>query len=310
MQPQQRAQTGNRNKAYIFLVITVIVASVASALVMQVLQKSRRAIEAARAPTEVVDVVVAVRTLKMGVPIGEDDVALESRPPEDVVQSATYTTLKEVMGRTPRERILPYEPIRSERLAREAAGVGLNALIETGHRAMAVKVKSEEAVAGFIRPGNYVDVIVTIRPDNRNIEAKAVSKVLLQGIKVLAMGNTLESNEPKADDPKKKRGARKKADVVTLEVTLEQAEQIALSSARGDIHLALCPDIDIRGEPEETPGITATDLIGGEPRNKGAPVYAAPAATGPQAEIISGGERTGVRFGDAGATEIKNRRKR
>ena len=56
---------------------------------------------------------------------------------------------------------------------------------------MTVETDTASGLAGMLQPGNYVDVIVTIRPDDANLEAKWVTETILQGIRVLAVGDSL-----------------------------------------------------------------------------------------------------------------------
>jgi pilus assembly protein CpaB len=311
---QQRAQTGGRARAYVFLGLSVIAAAIAAAIVWQLIGHLQKQAEDAQAPGEMVDVVVAARDLNMGVALTQDDVVVRSLPVSVVVEGATFDSLEQVVGeipRTPKERILANEIIRRERLALPGEGVGLNALITEGQRAMAVQISQAQAVAAFIQPGNYVDVIVVIRPDERNAEAKAVSKVLLQGKRVLAVGATLQGNGPEKDDDQASRNAKKKP-VVTIEVDLEEAEQLALAASRGDIHLVLRADVDVIGEDEETEGATASVLIGVDPKEKNTPAayYVQPKVEGPKVEVISGKDRGTLTFDESGAAKEENKRRR
>ena len=278
---QQRQQTGGRGKAYLFLGVSLIAAVLAAVMVVQLLKNMQKKVETASAPSETVDVVVASRNLYMGLPIQDGDVAVRRLAPEMVPAEVVFTAVDQVVGRTPKERILASEIVRSERLARREAGIGLNAIITPGKRAVSIGVKAEEAVAGFIQPLNYVDVIVVIRPDSaKDINARAVSKTLMQGIKVLAVGDSLTglqgdetetATAAKGKDGKQKakksssknKGYVKGKRTVTLEVTLEEAEELALATEKGDLTLALRADIDIT--QFETHGATADTLIGLEP---------------------------------------------
>ncbi|MBK7757724.1 MAG: hypothetical protein IPI35_15250 [Deltaproteobacteria bacterium] len=100
--------------------------------------------------------VVAKRNLYMGIPITKrtSPCALS---PEMVPADVVFTSIEAVLQRTPKERVLVNEIVRSERLARREAGIGLNAIITPGKRAVSVAIAAEEAVAGFIQPLNYVD---------------------------------------------------------------------------------------------------------------------------------------------------------
>jgi pilus assembly protein CpaB len=239
-------QAGGRGKAAVFLVLALGVASLASLAVYEVLQESRRQLEAAQAPPETFPVVVATRDLAMGVPIGLEDVVVRTVLPDMIPPSATFASLEEVVGRTPRERVLGNEMIRMERLARRDAGIGLNALITPGKRAMSVTTNVSTSVAGFIRPGNFVDVLVSIAPDLEELEAEFITQTILQQVKVLAVGATLER-----EDPEKKAPTGTHQNSLTVELSLEEAERLALADSKGTLYVVLRSDVDIGMEVDD-----------------------------------------------------------
>jgi pilus assembly protein CpaB len=331
---QQRQQTGGRGRAYLFLGVSVVAAALAVFLVVQLLRRAENQLEEASKPQETVDVVVATRNLYMGLPIGEDDVAVVKLVPEIVPADVTFTSKDAVLGRIPKERVLAQEILRAERLARRESGVGLNALILPGKRAVSIAVKAEEAVAGFIQPLNYVDVIVVIKPDDKDaLNTRAVSKILLQGIKVLAIGDSLNGNygdeqekgsekgaKTKKTKPSKNTGVVKGKRTITLEVTPGEAEQLALAQAKGEIVLALRADIDINRVEEN--GVIVDELIGLE-RNTAPPSpmkstrgrssgNSKPDATPTtEAQVIQGSNTTGYTVGEDGkVSEDKGRKGR
>jgi len=286
---------------------------VVAAIVWQLIATMQKQSTASSDAQQLVDVVVAARDLNMGVELGPEDVTVRALPPNVVVTSQTFDSLEQAVGRTPKERILANEVLRRERLAIPGEGIGLNALITQGQRAMAVQINQAQAVAAFIQPGNYVDVIVVVRPDDRQAEAKAVAKVLLQSKRVLAVGSTLQGNEPESAEDKSAKSAARKKPVVTLEGSLEEAEQLALATTKGDVHLVLRSDLDpLDDEDEDTEGATAAVLIG-EPAGQKTPTrnyYAAPKVEGPSVEVIQGVERTKDEYDENGVLIQKGRGRR
>ncbi len=312
----QRQQSGGRTRAMIFLVGSLLLAFVAAAIVFNVIRKSQEQIKEAQKPKETVPVVIAVRDLYMGLPISPEDVVLRNVVPEMVPREQTFPELDKVLGRTPRERILANEPIREERLASANAGVGLNAIVTPGKRAMTIATDTETAVAGLLQAGNFVDVIVTIKPEDPSaVGAKYVADTILQEIKVLAVGSNLGGNaakEKEAKDAKKSKGdaTKKMKPSITVEVTPEEAEKLALAQTRGEIHVVLRSDIDIL--QIDSQGLTTTSqLIGFDAEQKDpTPIRrrrdaaAAPTAPeAPKAEVIQGASKTEVAFGADGTTD-------
>jgi pilus assembly protein CpaB len=103
------------------------------------------------------------------------------------------------------------------------------AVVTPNKRAMAVKVDKVVGVAGFIRPGNRVDVLVTLTGQGK--VPIPITKTVLENVLVLAAG-------PETDQS----GKQEKAvpvDVITLEVTPEEGEKLALAASEGKLQLAL-----------------------------------------------------------------------
>ncbi len=303
---QQRQQTGGRTKAVAFLLISVLAAAGAALLVLNVISSANEELAAARSDEHKVDVVVVTRELFVGLPITDMDVTVKSFPDEIVPADVVFGSVEQVVGRTPREKMWPNEFVREERLAKADEGRGLNAIIESGSRAMSIFVNTESSVAGFIEPGNYVDVIVTIRPDD--ISQKSwTTETLLQNVRVLAVGDSLtrpRSASTSSSDGKARRrgsGTARAKPTVTLAVTPEEAQKLALATAKGDVHLALRSNIDSEVLP--TRRVTAKDIIGYEPVEvatvttravrKRRPVRP-PETEGGVVDVITGGERTQV----------------
>ncbi len=319
---QQRQQTGGRTKAIAFLIVSILAAAGAAALVLQVISSANEQLAEARAEDNKVDVVVATRELFVGLPITDMDVAVKSFPPEIVPADVVFSSVENVLGRTPKERILPNEFVRNERLALADVGRGLNAIIESGTRAMSIFVNTESSVAGFIEPGNFVDVIVTIRPDDA-AQKSWTTETLLQNVEVLAVGDSLTRPRSAAESTntskktRKGSGTARAKPTVTLEVTPEEAQKLALATAKGDVHLALRSNIDSVVLP--TKRMTARDIIGYEPVEVAVVTTRAARRTRPEkppedetggvVDVITGGQRTQVNLDKEGNVKSDNNRR-
>mgnify|MGYP001236749793 CR=1 FL=1 len=289
-----RFSTGGQPRATLFLIVSFVGAAIAALAVVRVLQSAESEVEAARRGPSTIPVVIATRQLDMGLTITEDDITIRHLLPEMVPAEQIYKQADVVVGRTPRAKILPNEPIRRERLASADAGVGLNALIRKGMRAMTVQVDHESGVGGFIQPGNYVDVIVTIRPDDQRGRQKWATETILSGIPVLTVATTEPQEEAREGEPKRRAPARKQKPSVTLELTPEQAEKLALAVSKGDVHLVLRGDLDITSEDNtaKTP-LSTSELIGYKAPRRGRRTHRV-------AEIIQGSRKETARFDRAG----------
>ena len=320
MPPRQK--TGGRTKANLYIGGAILVAAFVALAVLQIVKTYKEQIEAANKPPPTISVVVAKRNLYTGIQVTADDVMVRQVLPEIVPQDAdgvqVFRSLEEVLGRTPRERILANEIIRGERLARRNAGEGLNAIITPGKRAMTVETDEASGLAGLLQPGNYVDVIVTLRPDDVTGKASYATETLLQGIQVLAVGSNLAPPEAQAQTGNggkaTKENNRRSRSSATLELTLEEAEKLALAASRGDLHLVLRSDVDI--SPVETNGaIVINDMLGingEEPTPETRRIVRK--ATGPTppastVEVIQGSDRSQTDF-DAQGNQIEGSGKR
>jgi pilus assembly protein CpaB len=160
-----------------------------------------------------------------------------------------------VIGRGLIVPTLPNEPILESKLAPTEAGAGVTAAIPEGMRAVSIQVNSVIGVSGFVAPGSRVDLVLTGTPP---IEGKVMpgdelaSKVVLENLQVLAAGQNVQPDA---------QGKPQTVQVVTLLVTPEQAERIALAS--GDrIQLALRNPLDLK--PVNPPMVRRSQLYAGE----------------------------------------------
>ncbi len=249
-----RKNTGGRIRALLFLFISFGAAAVASVVIYFVISSYQQELVNATLPDETVNVMVAKHDIGPGKTIVAADLHMTELPPEYVPDSVLRQP-DEAVGRVPRERILKNEFIREERLADPEAGLGLNAIIPRGMRALSINISDGSSVSGFLNPGNYVDVLVTIEGD----ESRAAETVtLLQAVTVLAVNDRM--------------GAIQEVDVtkgkpsVTLAVTPELAEKLTHAVAQGVVTLTLRNDIDVTHV--ETHGAFSDSLLGGEETDK------------------------------------------
>jgi pilus assembly protein CpaB len=242
----------SRATALAFLLVAFLAAGIFALLLVRFMRGLESQLAEAQVEEEKVDVVIAARELVQGTTLGEEDVAI-MQIPATFLPDSVFHLREDAFGRVPRERILEGEFIREERLADANSGVGLNAIIPRGMRAISINITDGSAVSGFLNPGNYVDVLVTIMDDDDDRTEKTVT--LLQATKVLAvdgrLGGTADSRES---------GSSAVKPSVTLAVTPEQAELVAHSQIEGDVTLTLRNDIDVTRV--ETHGATADKLIG------------------------------------------------
>ena len=198
-------------------------------------------------------VAVAKVAIPLGTKIIAEQLMVVQFPPESTPDGA-FDSVEKLAGRVAVMNIAPREPVTEARLAPVGTAGGLSAVIPEGYRAMTVKVDDVVGISGFVMPGTLVDVVVVIDPAEKAGMQDPISKIVLQNIKVLANGQNI-------DKPADQREANS-VKAVTLLVTPEQAEKIALASSEGKLQLVMRNSID-QGD-EQTNGINKRALLGGE----------------------------------------------
>jgi pilus assembly protein CpaB len=199
-----------------------------------------------------------VAVAKVAIPVGTKIIAEQItlvQFPQESTPDGAFDSVEKLAGRVAVVNIAPKEPVTEARLAPEGTAGGLSAIIPEGYRAMTVKVDDVVGISGFIMPGTLVDVVVVIVPTGNGAVAQdPISKIVLQNIKVLANGQNI-------DKPESEREANS-VKAVTLLVTPEQAEKLALASSEGKLQLVMRNSID-QGD-EQTIGINKRTLLGGD----------------------------------------------
>jgi len=245
---------------------------------------------AANMPTAAV--VVAVSDLQLGAELKADDLKVIQFP-EGQAPEGAFSNPSDILGRGVISPFVKGEPVLASKLAAKEAGSGLSPIIPQGQRAVSVRVDDVIGVAGYVLPGGRVDVLTTVSPTEQHSDM--TTKVILSNVQVLTAGTRIDQDQ----DSKPVQ-----VTVVTLVVSPEQAERLALASTEGKIQLALRNPLD-QGNPE-TPGIKKASLVGparvalaprpaSNPRSSKAPqaVTMAPTAPAPMptVEMIRGDKR-------------------
>ena len=238
-----------RNKRLIIAVL----AAVAFGLIAAV-SVSRYLANAQEYTKNLSSVVIAKTDIEVGERLIAEQLSV-AQFPRNVAPDGVFRQIDEkLVGRIAVTRISAREPITENRLAPEGSAAGLSAIIPEGFRAMNVRVDDVVGISGFIMPGTLVDILVVIEPPENTQNRERVSKIVLQNIKVLANGANL-------DKPKNEKEAER-VKTVTLQVTPDQAEKLALATSEGRLQLVMRNSID-QGD-EVTPGANKRTLLSGE----------------------------------------------
>jgi len=236
-----------RNKRLLF----VLASAVAFGLVAAV--SVSRYLSDAQANTRSMNkVVVAKVEIPLGTKIAAEQLSTVEFP-SNAMPDGTFDNAEKLVGRVSVVNVAAREPVTDFKLAPEGSAGGLSAVIPEGYRAMTVKVDDVIGVAGFLQPGTMVDVLTVIEPTS-NSSGNPISKIVLQNVKVLASGQNLDRPKDQREPDTVK--------AVTLQVTPEQAEKLALASSEGKLRLMLRNQVD-QGD-EQTKGVDKKTLLTGE----------------------------------------------
>ena len=192
-------------------------------------------------------VVAAAVALQPGTPITVENLT-EINWPENVSLDGLVEKKEDVTGHVLMYAIAANDPVLRRDLA-SSTSFGLAAKIPDGMRATAVKTNEVMNIAGFIFPGSRVDVLVTLHSDNNN--ASTTARTVLQNVQVLSTGTRIDP------DPN---GKPENVSVVTLLVTPEQSEKLALAENQGTIQFVLRNGGDAASP--DTPAVDMAELMG------------------------------------------------
>ena len=245
----------NRNKrTAIVLGVAVLMAAIASMGIYRIVST----MPARQAAASTVDAVVAAHPLKLGTRLTADHVKVVKWPAASPVPGS-FMKVEEVVNRGLITPLLENEPLTESKLAPLEAGAGLPPSIPPGMRAISVKVNEVIGVAGFVVPGTRVDVMVTLQDRQKE---NSLTRVVVSNVQVLTAGT-------RYDQEKAKEGTPIPSTVVTLLVTPDDGERIALAANEGQIMLALRNPLDT--DVTATNGVRTTGLFGETPAPAPAP---------------------------------------
>ncbi len=183
----------------------------------------------------------------------------EVEVPTNNYQYEGKVRIEEFNGAVVRRTIHAGEPIVSTMLMKPGEGGFMSAVLEPGKRAVSISVNPISGNAGFVSPGDRVDLLITYRVKNTNNADTAAAadsigtETFARNVRVLAVDQSLDNPENKAILAK----------TITVEVTPVQAEQVSVASELGKISVALVstgvPAID-----EETKPVVLHDKVENE----------------------------------------------
>ena len=239
----------------IMLIVGALVIAISAAFgVNQIMRGAAAPPARAAAAPEITGpmILVATRQLPMGTIIGPDSFRFQPWPKE-LVEKAYFlkekTNVNTLVGTVVRYPVTAGQPLTQGALVHPDDRGFLAAALGPGMRAVTVKVSQEQGVAGFVFPGDRVDVLLaqtlsvkegSSYPDEQLFTAETI----VRNVRVLATDQRYDAEDETGKTPVRTFGS------VTLEATPELAERIAVAQSMGKLSLALRPLAESTGELE------------------------------------------------------------
>ena len=237
----------------IMLIVGALVIAIGAAFGVNQMMRGAAAPQArAAAAPEITGpmILVATRQLPVGTIVGPDSFRFQPWPKE-LVEKAYFlkdkTDVNTLVGTVVRYPITAGQPLTQGALVHPDDRGFLAAALGAGMRAVTVKVSQEQGVAGFVFPGDRVDVVLaqTIAvqegssyPDKQIFTAETI----VRNVRVLATDQRYDAEDETGKTPVRTFGS------VTLEATPEIAEKIAVAQDMGKLSLALRPLAESAGD--------------------------------------------------------------
>jgi pilus assembly protein CpaB len=237
-------------------------------------------------PPPTVTVVVATQDIGLGTQVAAEMVTTEQRPEAQATDS--FSSVDEVVGKIMRRPIQSGQVFRTQDFETTAGGISADA-IPAGQRAIAVPLDKITSVGYLVQPGDFVDVVLTVRDerglsepysdadgmnpiigpstdnpdvyDNKdNLMNNTSVKVLVQSVQVLAVLRPTVATDPNA--PAGDAAIpREPTMVAVLAVSPQEAELVRWAELDGNISLLLRPPADVQAEDVATTGVTLRLMV-------------------------------------------------
>lgn len=238
------------DKKKLILLIGALVVAAVTALLAKNMFTGASAPQVEAKKTEVLgeEVLVASRALPVGTIITPE--AFSFQPwPEDLVEEAYYkkegTDIESLNGTVVRNAITAGQPLTKGAIVSPGDRGFLAAALSPGMRAVTIPVSGLTGVAGFVFPGDRIDLMLTQAVKGDGPELK-VSETVIRNVRVLATDNRVTQTKNEAGQ-----AVAQKTKLVTLEATPKIAEKIAVAQTLGTLSLSLRSLADSAAELEE-----------------------------------------------------------
>ncbi len=200
----------------------------------------QKPVEVAEASVAAVEVVVADRDLPAGTVLESSQIRWQSWPDDSVDDAYVVqrngdgpNRLGNLIGSVVRRAIAAGEPVTTGKVFRREQAGFLSGMLRPGMRAVSVKVTAVSGAAGFILPGDRVDLVLTSewreKSEQMGQVVRRFSETILYDVRVLAIDQTVNDLDDTAQV----------SETATLEISPKQTEMVAVASSMGKLSLSL-----------------------------------------------------------------------
>jgi pilus assembly protein CpaB len=256
-----------RTNNAVVLVLALVMGGIAAFMARQWLQN--HAVMSAAASQNVGTIVVAAQPMQFGATVSADSIA-EIPWAAGALPDGAFASKEDILKGGRRVVLSPFnrnEPVLSSKITGPGQRGTLSSLLEEGKRAVTVRVDDVRGVAGFVLPGDFIDVVLI--GEDPALQRENYSEILLHHVKVLAIDQVASERQEQPTVAK----------AVTVEVTPEQAQKILLASNVGKLSLILRQPGDVNADSARR--VTERDLGRDRPRRAAPPPPPPPALAPP-----------------------------
>ena len=266
------------NTGHLFIGGALVLAVISALLFQSLLGGPSDDVQVQVVEPETKEIVLAKRPIPAGTLIRKDDLKTVDWPVDHYPDNLVFEDYKDLIGRSVRKDILTGEPIYRIKLAGENSQGGLPVIIPEGMRAITIHVTDIKGVAGFIKPGDHVDVLATVETQVEDTDVN-LTKTVLQNVLVLAAEQEIVDEElaelkqqaekaeldgeDAAKAKKKSKKSKKKGAKVAKNITLAlwpgEVEKVFLADELGTLRMTLRNEDDF--VISRASGVTSAELF-------------------------------------------------
>lgn len=243
------------NKNIVIVLIGAVVVAVLMAVLVQMMLGGKKEEVVAVKEEPKSEILVAAKDLGVGHELEDGDLKWQIWPKNNlfagaIVRKEDQAAIEALEGRLRRD-VAEGEPMMASYLLGQSKGNLVAASLEPGQRAVSIDVSATTMVAGFVAPGDFVDVVLTYQHSINVSGDPLLRELVRQSLNRTAVETILENVRVLAIDQRAKRSADDEnvrvGKTVTLALNMEEAEKIILADQMGSLTLVL------RGVGDEAP---------------------------------------------------------